>query len=96
VALQQLTEKYDNLKAEYTQLKAEQRVESEQLKASQAQQKAEYEAAHEQQKAAYEQLHEMIMKLSNSGTCAPNLFWPYNHQPPLGSPPPPPAPSSLY
>ena len=37
VALQQLTEKYDNLKAEYTQLKAEQRAESEQLKASQAQ-----------------------------------------------------------
>ncbi|XP_052309367.1 uncharacterized protein LOC127905392 [Populus trichocarpa] len=96
VALQQLTEKYDNLKAKYTQLKAEQRAESEQLKASQAQQKAEYEAAHEQQKAAYEQLHEMIMKLSNSGTCAPNLFWPYNHQPPPGSPPPPPAPSSLY
>jgi len=96
VALQQLTEKYDNLKAEYAQLKAEQRAESEQLKASQAQQKAEYEAAHEQQKAAYEQLHEMIMKLSNSGTCAPNLFWPYNHQPPPGSPPPPPAPSSLY
>ena len=96
VALQQLTEKYDNLKAEYTQLKAshaqqraEQIAESKQLKASQAQQKAEYEAA-------YEQLHEMIMKLSNSGTCAPNLFWPYNHQPPPGSPPPPPAPSSLY
>ncbi|XP_052308543.1 uncharacterized protein LOC127905261 [Populus trichocarpa] len=33
VALQQLTEKYDNLKAEYTQLKAEQRAESKQLKA---------------------------------------------------------------
>jgi len=96
VALQQLTEKYDNLKAEYTQLKVEQRAESDQLKASQAQQKAEYEAAHEQQKATYEQLHEMIMKLSNSGTCAPNLFWSYNHQPPPGSPPPPPAPSSLY
>ena len=48
VALQQhtaqLTEKYDNLKAEYAQFRAEQRVESEQLKASQAQQKAEYEA----------------------------------------------------
>ena len=100
VALQQhtaqLTEKYDNLKAEYAQLKAshaQQRAESEQFKASQAQQKAEYEAAHEQQKAAYEQLHTMIMNLSNSGTCAPNPFWPYNHQPPpLGSPPPPPAP----
>jgi hypothetical protein len=54
VALQQhtaqLTEKYDNLSAEYAQLKtshaqqkAEQRAESEQIKASQAQQKAEYE-----------------------------------------------------
>jgi len=50
----QLTKKYDNLKAEYAQFRAEQRAESEQLKASQAQQKAEYEAAHEQQKAAYE------------------------------------------
>jgi len=46
----QLTEKYDNLSAEYAQLKtshaqqkAEQRAESEQIKASQAQQKAEYE-----------------------------------------------------
>jgi cell division septum initiation protein DivIVA len=100
VALQQhtarLTKKYDNLKAEYAQFRAEQRAESEQLKASQTQQKAEYEAAHEQQKAAYAQLYEMIMKLSNSGTCAPNPFWPYNHQPPPGSPPPPQAPSSLY
>jgi len=99
VALQQLNEKYDNLQAEYAQLKAshaQQRAESEQFKASQAQQKAEYEAAHEQQKAAYDQLYEMIMKLSNSGTCAPNPFWPYNHQPPPGSPPPPQAPSSLY
>ncbi|XP_052305351.1 uncharacterized protein LOC127904756 [Populus trichocarpa] len=54
VALQQLNEKYDNLQAEYAQLKAshaQQRAESEQFKASQAQQKAEYEAAHEQQKA---------------------------------------------
>jgi hypothetical protein len=59
---------------------------------SQAQQKAEYEAAHEQQKAAHERLHEMIMNMSNSGTYAPNSFWPYNHQPPPGSPPPPPAP----
>ncbi|KAL9403854.1 hypothetical protein Peur_000826 [Populus x canadensis] len=99
VALQQhttqLTEKYDNLSAEYAQLKAshaQQRVESEQIKASQAQQKAEYETAYEQQKAAYEQLREMIMNMANSGTCAPNLFWPYNHQPPPGSPPPPPAP----
>ena len=99
VALQQLNEKYNNLQAEYAQLKAshaQQRAESEQFKASQAQQKAEYEAAQEQQKAAYDQLYEMIMKLSNSGTCAPNLFWPYNHQPPPGSPPPPQAPSSLY
>jgi regulator of replication initiation timing len=103
VALQQhtaqLTEKYDNLSAEYAQLKAshaqqiaEQRAESEQIKASQAQQKVEYEAAYEQQKAAYEQLREMIMNMANSGTCAPNLFWSYNHQPPPGSPPPPPAP----
>jgi len=98
----QLTEKYNHLKAEYAQLKAshaqqraEQRAESEQLKASQAQQKAEYEAAHEQQKAAYEQLREMLMNITNSGTCAPNRFWPYNHQPPPGSPPPPSAPS-LY
>jgi len=99
VALQQhtaqLTEKYDNLSAEYAQLKAshaqqraEQRAEFEQIKASQAQQKAEYE----QQKAAYKQLHEMIMNMANSGTCAPNLFWPYNHQPPPRSLPPPPAP----
>jgi len=99
VALQQhttqLTEKYDNQKAEYTQLKAshaQQIAESEQLKVSQAQQKAEYEVAHEQQKAAYERLHEMIMNMSNSGTCAPNPFLPYNHQPPPRSPPPPPAP----
>jgi hypothetical protein len=71
VALQQhtdqLTEKYDNLKAEYAQFKSKQRVESEQLKASQAQQKAEYEAA-------YEQLREIIMNMSNSGTYAPNFF----------------------
>jgi len=106
VALQQhtaqLTEKYDNISAEYAQLKAshaqqraEQRAESEQIKASQAQQKAEYEqqkAAYEQQKTAYEQLREMIMNMANSGTCAPNLFWPFNHQPPPGSPPHPPAP----
>jgi hypothetical protein len=98
VALQQhmtqLTEKYGNLSAEYAQFKAshaqqrvEQRAEFEQIKASQTQQKA----AYEQQKAAYEQFREMIMNMANSGTCAPNLFWPYNHQPPLGSPPPPPA-----
>jgi len=96
VALQQhtaqLTEKYDNLKAEYAQFRVEQRAESEQLKASQAQQNTEYEAAHEQQKAPYEQLREIIMNMSNSGTCAPNIFWPYNHQPPPGSPPPPLAP----
>ena len=56
-----------------------------QIKASQAQQKAEYEqqkAEYEQQKAAYEQLREMVMNMVNSGTCAPNPFWPYNHQPP--------------
>jgi len=60
----QLTEKNDHLSAEYVQLKA-----------SQAQQKVEYE----QQKAAYEQLREMVMNMVNSGTCAPNPFWPYNH-----------------
>jgi len=103
VALQQhtaqLTDKYDHLLAEYAQLKAsyaQQRAESEQIKASQAQQKAEYEqqkAAYEQQKAAYEQFREMVMNMAtHSGTCAPNPFWPYNHQPPPGSPPPPPAP----
>jgi len=90
VALQQhtaqLTEKYDHLSAEYAQLKAshaQQRAESEQIKASQA-----------QQKATYEQLREMVMNMATqSGTCAPNPFWPYNHQPPPpGSPPPPPAP----
>jgi len=94
VALQQhtaqLTDKYDHLSAEYAQFKAshaQQRAESEQIKASQAQQKA----AYEQQKAAYEQLREMVMNMANSGTCAPNPFWQYNHQPPpLGSPPPPP------
>jgi len=91
VALQQhtaqLTKKYDHLSAEYTQLKAsyaQQRAEFEQLKASQAQQKAESE----QQKAAYEQLREMVINMAtHSGTCAPNPFWSYNHQPP-----PPPAP----
>jgi hypothetical protein len=96
VALQQhtaqLTNKYDHLSAEYAQLKAshaQQRAKSEQIKASQAPQKAEYE----QQKTAYEQLREMVMNMANSGTCAPNPFWPYNHQPPPpGSPPPPPAP----
>jgi len=94
VALQQhtaqLTEKYDHLSVEYAQLKAshaQQRAESEQIKVSQAQQKTEYE----QQKTAYEQLHEMVMNMANSGTCAPNPFWPYNHQPPPpGSPPAPP------
>jgi restriction endonuclease Mrr len=110
VALQQhtaqLIEKYDNLSAKYAQLKAshaqqraKQRAEFEQIKTSQAQQKAEYEqqkAAYEQQKTAYEQLREMIMNMANSGTCAPNLFWPYNHQPPLGSPPPPPPAPPLY
>jgi len=83
VALQQhttqLTEKYDHLLAECAQLKA-----------SHAQQRAESK----QQKAAYEQLREMVMNMAaQSGTCAPNPFWPYNHQPPPpGSPPPPPAP----
>jgi len=78
VALQQhtaqLTEKYNHLSAEYAQLKA-----------SYAEQRAESA----QQKAAYVQLSEMVMNMAtHSGTCAPNPFWPYNHQPP----PPPPAP----
>jgi len=77
VALQQhtaqLIKKYDHLSAEYAQLKA-----------SQAQQRAESE----QQKATYEQLREMVMNMATpSGTCAPNPFWLFNHQPP---PPPPP------
>jgi hypothetical protein len=86
VALQQRTaqliERYDHLSAEYAQLKA-----------SHAQQRAEST----QQKAAYKQLREVVMNMATqSGTCAPNPFWPYNHQPsPPGSPPPPPAPS-LY
>jgi len=83
VALQQhtaqLTEKYNHLSQAYTQLKT-----------SQAQQRAESE----QQKAAYEQLCKMVMNMaSQSGTCAPNPFWPYNHQPP---PPPPPPTPPLY
>jgi hypothetical protein len=70
----QLIEKYDHLSVEYAQLKA-----------AHAQQRAEYA----QQKADHEQLREMVMNMaSQSGTCAPNPFWPYNHQPP----PPPPAP----
>jgi len=77
VALQQhkaqLTEKYGHLSAEYAQLKA-----------SHAEQRAESA----QQKAAYEQLREMVMNMAtHSGTCAPNPFWPYNHQPPPPAPP---------
>jgi hypothetical protein len=73
VALQQrtaqLTEKYDHLSAEYAQLKV-----------SHTQQRAKSA----QQKAAYEQLREVVMNMeTQSGTCAPNPFWPYNHQPPL-------------
>jgi len=87
VALQQhtaqLTKKYDHLSAEYTQLKA-----------SHVKQRAESA----QQKAAYEQLCEMVMNMATqSGTCAPHPFWPYNHQPPLpGSRPPPPPAPPLY
>jgi len=103
VALQnhttQLTDKYNHLSAEYAQLKAsqaQQRAESEQIKASQAQQKAASEQqklAYEQQKTSYEQLREMVMNMAtHSETCAPNPFWPYNHQPPPGYLPPPPAP----
>jgi hypothetical protein len=30
----------------------------------------------------------MIMNMAtHSGTCAPNPFWPYNHQPPPAAPP---------
>ncbi|KAL9360433.1 hypothetical protein Peur_048556 [Populus x canadensis] len=74
-----LTERYDHLSAEYAQLKA-----------SHAQQRAEST----QQMMAYKQLREVVMNMvTQSGTCAPNPFWPYNHQPPpIGSPPPPPAP----
>jgi hypothetical protein len=38
--------------------------------------------------------HEIVMNMAtHSGTCAPNPFWPNNHQPPPpGSPPPPPTP----
>jgi hypothetical protein len=82
VALQQrttqLTEKYDHLSAEYAQLKA-----------SHAQQRAESA----QQKAAYEQLREVVMNMATqSGTCAPNPFWLYNHLPPPPGSPPPSAP----
>ena len=50
--------------------------------------KASYEAESAQQKVAYEQLRKIVMNMtSQSGTCAPNPFWPYNHQPPR--PPPP-------
>ena len=41
----------------------------------------------EQQRATYEQLREMVMNMAQGGTCAPNPFWSYDHQPP---PPPPP------
>jgi hypothetical protein len=86
VALQQhmaqLTKTYDHLSAEYAQLKA-----------SHAEQRAESA----QQKAAYEQLREMVMNTATqSGTCAPNPFWPYNHQPPPPGSPPPPSASPLY
>ncbi|KAL9374214.1 hypothetical protein Peur_033834 [Populus x canadensis] len=78
-----LTEKYDHLSAEYAQLKA-----------SHAQQRAESA----QQKAAYEQFREVVMNMATqSRTCAPNPFWPYNHQPPPpGSSPPSPPASPLY
>jgi hypothetical protein len=69
----QLTEKYDHLSSEYAQLKA-----------SHAQQRAQSA----QQKAAYEQLREVVMNMATqSGTCAPNPFWSYNHQPPPPAPP---------
>jgi hypothetical protein len=61
----------------------------------QTQQKVKYEqqkASYEQQKAAFEQLREMVMNMvTYSGTCVPNPFLPYNHQPP----PPPPVKTSF-
>jgi regulator of replication initiation timing len=86
VALQQhttqLTEKYNHLSVEYAQLKAAHA----QQRAEYAQQRTEYA----QQKEDHEQLREMVINMaSQSGTCAPNPFWSYNHQRP---PPPPPAP----
>ena len=95
---------YAQLKASHAQQRAESEQIKAQIKASQTQQKAEYKqqktayeqqkAAYEQQKTAYDQLREMVMNMAtHSGTCAPNPFWLYNHQPPPpGSPPSPPAP----
>jgi hypothetical protein len=87
VALQQhtaqLTEKYDHLKAEHAQQKAEDAQRYAQLKVEHAQH-------YTQQKAEHDQLHEFVMNMaSQSGdTCAPTPFWPYNNRPP----PPLPAP----
>jgi phage shock protein A len=79
----QLTEKYDHLKAEHAQLKAEDAQRYAQLK-------AEHAHHYTQQKAEHDQLREFVMNMaSQSGdTCAPTSFWPYNNHPP----PPPPAP----
>jgi hypothetical protein len=91
VALQQhtaqLTEKYDHLKAEHAQQKAEDAQRYAQLKVEHAQHYAQHYA---QQKAEHDQLREFVMNMaSQSGdTCAPTPFWPYNNQPP----PPPLAP----
>jgi len=53
---------------------------------------AQLKASHAEQRAEYQELCEMVMNMSTqSGTCAPNPFWPHYHQPPPG-PPPLPAP----
>jgi hypothetical protein len=53
---------------------------------------AQLKGSHAEQRAEYQELREMVMNMATqSGTCAPNPFWPHNRQPPPG-PPPPPAP----
>ena len=50
--------------------------------------KAQQRAKSEQQREAYEQLRKMVMNMAQSGACAPNPFWPYDHQPPRPPAPP--------
>jgi len=53
---------------------------------------AQLKASHAEQRVEYQELREVVMNMATqSGTCAPNPFWPHNHQSPPG-PPPPPAP----
>ena len=78
----QLIEKYDHLSEVYTHLKEQQRAKYTQLK--------EQHRAESEQQRAYEQLREMVMNMAQGGTCAPNPFLLYDHQPP--PPLPPPAP----